>query len=353
MPQQLERIALKEVPRLLERHLGVSVHARVEPGGQDRGIDMIAETPRGNFLVEVKSAAAGQNLHGAIQSLRNYLAHHHRRDIPLLVVPYMGERGRELCREAGVHWMDLSGNAVIRTDRILVDVQGRPNGFLRRGRPSSAFAPKSARVTRFLLQDPKTGHRQREIARATALDEGYVSRIVRRLMDDDLLSKGTDGRLEVRDPDRLLEAWAEAEDFTRHRIQRGFIAAKSGQELIDRMNDALAPSGNQYAFTGLAGAWLLTGFATFRVTTVFVLSPPSPAVLTRAGFLDEPKGANCWVVVPRDEGVFLGLHSVHDVPCASPVQVYVDLKDHPERAKEAAEEVRRRAVPWRTDASEA
>jgi len=352
MAQQLERIAQQEVPRLLQQHLGEPVHARWEVGRADHGIGMVAETRRGTFLVELKTATARQALHAAIEALRNHLVHFKRKGIPLLVVPYMGEQGRELCRQEGIQWMDLSGNAEIRTERILVDIQGRPNGFIQRGRPSSAFAPKSVRVTRFLLQAPTAPHTQREIARATELDEGYVSRVVRRLMEDDLVRKDRDGRLKVADPDRMLDAWAGTDSFTRHRILKGFVAAKAGEELMHRMGDALTHARIRFAFTGLAGAWLLTRFATFRLVTVFVHAPLPPTVLTRAGFLEEPRGANCWIVVPKDEGVFHGAAPVHGIPCASPVQVYVDLKGHPERAKEAAEEVRRKAVPWRSDASE-
>ena len=351
MAQQLERIAQQEVPRLLEQHLGVPVHARWEERHADRGIDMVAETPRGTFLVELKTATASHALHGAIKALRNHLIHFKRKGIPLLVVPYMGEQGRELCRQEGIQWMDLSGNAAIRTDRILVDIQGRPNGFIQRGRPSSAFAPKSVRVTRFLLRAPTAPHTQREIAKATELDEGYVSRVVRRLLEDDLVTKAKDGRLKVADPDRMLDAWAETDVFTRHRILKGFVAARAGEELMHRLGDVLAHDQVPFAFTGLAGAWLLTRFATFRLVTVFVHAPLPPTVLAKAGFLEEPRGANCWVVVPKDEGVFHGGGPVHGIPCVSPVQVYVDLKGHPERAKEAAEEVRRKAVPWRSDAS--
>jgi hypothetical protein len=35
-----------------------------------------------------------------------------------------------------------------------------------------------------------------------------------------------------------------------------------------------------------------------------------------------------------------------DIKCVHPVQVYVDLKDHPERAAEAAAELRDRLLGW-------
>jgi hypothetical protein len=49
-------------------------------------------------------------------------------------------------------------------------------------------------------------------------------------------------------------------------------------------------------------------------------------------------------VLPADDGVFDGARVVEGVPCAHPVQVYVDLKDQPERATEAADHLKQNPV---------
>lgn len=114
-----------------------------------------------------------------------------RRDdtIPVLVVPHMTPAGARAAEEAGHSWIDLSSNAHIRSEDLYVRVQGRPNLFRSRGRPSSPFAPKSARVTRVLLEDPGRWWRQKELVTATGLDDGSVSRIVRRLDEELLLER--------------------------------------------------------------------------------------------------------------------------------------------------------------------
>lgn len=58
------------------------------------------------------------------------------------------------------------------------------------------------------------------------------------------------------------------------------------------------------------------------------------------------RGANVWLVVPKDVGVFHGQRKVEDIQCVHPVQVYLDLKGHPERATEAADELLRRELNW-------
>ena len=96
------------------------------------------------------------------------------------------------------------------------------------------------------------------------------------------------------------------------------------------------------AATALAAAWLWTRYAGFRLSTVYLSIPPSPALKRDISFREEARGANTWLVVPNDEGVFDGAESVDGIRCVHPVQAYLDMKDHPERAPEAAAELRGR-----------
>ena len=98
--------------------------------------------------------------------------------------------------------------------------------------------------------------------------------------------------------------------------------------------------------TGLGAAWLFTHFAAFRLSTVYLTSVPSRSLLKEIEFSDEPKGANLWIVVPDDEGVFLGTEEQAGIRCVSPVQTYLDLKNQPERANDAAIELRRKLLGW-------
>jgi hypothetical protein len=146
----------------------------------------------------------------------------------------------------------------------------------------------------------------------------------------------------------MLDAWAEVYDFEKHSIARGHITARGSEMLLPRLAEALARSKIQHAATGLAGAWLQTEFAAFRLVTFFVASHPDAAVLKDLGFREEPKGANVWLVVPDDAGVFDGSAKRQGVACVHPVQNYLDLAGHPERASEAAGELRSRLLKWKT-----
>ncbi len=268
--------------------------------------------------------------------------------VPLVAVPFMGRAGRERCAKTGVAWLDLSGNAGIVAAGLRILVEGRPNRFKRRGRPQSVFAPKSSRIARWLLIHHDEALTQRQIARATGVGEGYTSKIVRRLQRDGLVVREGDGGVRPRDRDLLLAAWREAYDFERHHIIRGHVAARSGAALLRHLADSLRGAVG-YAATGLGAAWLLKRFAGFRLASVYLAEEPPPRLLEAISFREQERGANCWLVVPADAGVFQGLVEVDGVRCVHPLQVYLDLAGHPERAAEAADELRGSGLIWGND----
>jgi hypothetical protein len=261
----------------------------------------------------------------------------------------MGEAGRQLCAREDVCWLDLSGNAHLVARGLRIEISGRPNAYRERGRPGSVFAPKSSRVARCLLVRYPRALTQRELAREVALDEGYVSRIVRRLEGERLIVREKSGAVRPRDPELLLEAWREVYDFRRHRILPVHRAARSGDDLVREASSALSRLGIPHAATGLGAAWLHTRFADFRTASFYVRRPPAAGDLRRQGIREETEAPNLWLVVPKDEGVFWEAHPRDGVPCVHPVQAYLDLKGHPERAPEAALRLREALLTWRRD----
>jgi hypothetical protein len=299
------------------------------------------------FVVELKASSDRGAVTLAAAQARREAGRHRGRWIAAVAVPYMGEAGAQACNAAGVSWFDLSGNADIRAPGLHIRVEGRPNHFLRRGRPGNALAPKGSRVARWLLMHPKQAFLQREISKSAGVDEGLTSRVVRWLEARELVVKDARGAWRVKDPEALLDAWHEAYDFNRHRVVRGILGARSSDEVIENLAKALDRQRIGFAMTGLAGAWLLTQHALFRTVTVLLREEAQPSLLRELGMIDETRGANVWLVTPNDDAVFMGSRLEHGFSCAHPLQVYLDLKAHPERGAEAAAEVRRRYLTWR------
>lgn len=298
------------------------------------------------YAAEFKAAANTDQIGSALRQL-SVLSE--RQDVPLLVVPYMGDAGREMCRAAGIAWLDLSGNAEIDTSSLRIRILGEPNKYKRSGQPQSLFAARSARAARVFLMDVQRVWLQNEFARATGLSAGYLSRLLPRYEEAGFLQRRQEGRslrYRVTNPDALLDAWRADYDFSRHSILRGHVASRGGPELLRELATALTRLEVEHAATGLAGAWLWEPFAAFRTVTFYLSAWPSREILAGIGFHEGSRGSNTWLAVPDDTGVFTGAAERDGIRCASPVQVYLDLKGQPERADEAGAELRRVHLAW-------
>lgn len=348
MSSLTERQAQAEIPRLLEQLVGAPAtveHAR----GSKAGPDLIVKVGKFTFVVEIRGCGDVASVWRATQVLHDQVVHRAGSTLPIVAVPYMGEPGRTLCEQEGIGWLDLSGNAHLTAPGLRVHVDGRPNQFKRRGRPANVFAPKSARISRRLLLEPERFWSQRELARAAGVNEGLTSRVVRKLEEEELIERKSSGEVRPRSPGRLLDAWCETYEFENNRIIRGYVLARSGAELLRRLAGSLTQQGVHHAMTGLGAAWQATRFANFLTATVYLQEPPRDELMEALGFRREERGGNVWLVVPADAGVFDGEEDRDGIRCVSAVQVYLDLKGHPERSKEAAEHLRRELLGWRVN----
>jgi DNA-binding MarR family transcriptional regulator len=311
------------------------------PGDENNRADLLVAAGSFSFVVEWKASGQASAVAMAIRSICRFVEKSRTKFIPLVAAPFVGEVGRKMCEEAEVCWLDLSGNAHLVAPGLRVNIEGKPNRFKRPGRPRSLFAPKSARIARWLLVEPDRAFSQRELARVSGLDEGFTSRIVRQLEEQRLVSRVPAGAVKVADFDALLDAWREVYDYSRHHIVRGHIAARSSDEILRRVSAQLKRDKLEHAATGLAGAWLCSGFAGFRLVVVYVAELPGKEARQEMGFHETERGENVWLVQPNDAGVFHGSTEREGIACAHPVQVYLDLKNHPERSAEAAEALRK------------
>lgn len=343
-----EQQLLERVPQAIADLLGLpadEIDAR-----QHEGSDLHVRAGGHYFLVELLAHASPGLLasHGAAATAAARMKG--RKFVALLAVPFMSEAGRRVCEQQGIGWFDLSGNARIVAHGLRIIIDGKANQFRGPGRPASTFAPKSARVVRWLLVNQGRALTQREIARATDMTDGYVSRIVSRLERENYVVRMPNGALRARDPALLLDAWRSEYRFDKHELIQGHVAARSGDALSRFVAETLTASAVPYAATGLTAAWQMTHFAAFRIATFFLAAPLSKELQQKLTFREDPRGANLWLVIPNDAGVFQGGEVRDGIQCVHPVQAYVDLKGHPERANEAAERLRSDLLAWGRDA---
>lgn len=111
---------------------------------------------------------------------------------PLLIVsPYLSPSTRERLREAEISFLDLTGNArlVMSKPGLFIETQGASEDPDRKVRPARSLSgPKAGRIVRALI-DRKRLPGVRELAAATRVDAGYVSRVLSLLDSEALITR--------------------------------------------------------------------------------------------------------------------------------------------------------------------
>lgn len=275
------------------------------------------------IIVEEKKSVSPRSvlsqLSPRVRSARDLGAH-----LPLLVVaPWLSERTQALMAEADINYLDLTGNALLRIENppFFLQTTGARRNPSPGKRPAAMLrGVKASRVIRLLL-DVRPPYGVLEIAEATGLNRGYVSRLLKALYREGLIEREPRGPVESVDVPALVRRWAEGYDTFRTNNAEGFIATAGIESLLARL------AGNP----GLGTRAVITGsFAASRLAPIaspalLLLYCDSPQLLSAdLDLLPAEEGANLMVLKPFDPVVFDRTRIEKGLRYAAPSQIAVD-----------------------------
>lgn len=178
-----------------------------------------------------------------------------RREIPVLVAPFLSRPMQEQLERTGVSYWDPTGNLLLQSrDPFMwvkeVGATKNPNPEPVRTALRSLSGRSASEVIVRLLANGSAAT-VRDLARESGVSLGTVSRVVSLLRDEDLLTP-TGGPIVVRDRLRLAQRWTEEYSFAKtYKAKRYFSILGSGAALA-----RIRESGEAYAITGLAAQTL-------------------------------------------------------------------------------------------------
>lgn len=293
------------------------------------------------FAVEIKSIGQPRNIRLAAQELTEYLAAGKDPDYGILAAPYISEEGRRLCQRYDIGCIDLAGNARVVFNGLYIDIQGRKNPYPTTRGAKSLFTRKSSRAIRVLLADPSRLWLVQDLAREANLSMGQTSNVKRLLAEEDLLRE--EGKsFSIAEPQRLLDAWAQAYSFEQNRIYDFYTTEGTGIE--PKIASFCKEAGIRYGLALFSGANLVAPFVRYGKSFVYVQANSTPDIARELDLKAVSSGPNIALVEPYDEGVFYGTRQIEGLDVVSDVQLYLDLNDYPTRGQEAAEQVLERRI---------
>jgi len=283
-------------------------------------------------IVEVKNNGEPRYARQAINQLLRYI--NSSSEYGVFIAPYISPEAAEICREAGMGYVDLAGNGFISFDKIFIEKQGNPNPYSRKRYLKSLYSPKAERILRVLLSSGKMEWKVEELAEEANVSIGLVSNVKKLLEDREWVDAQTIG-FSLIEPFSVLSEWSENYNIKRNRI-RDFYSILSISEFEERLGNVCAKRNIPYGMTGFSGAARLAPAVRYQRVMAYVQG--NLENLTELlGIKPVTSGANVTLLEPYDEGLFYGSQDRDGIRVLSPIQIYLDLKNFRGRGEEAAE----------------
>ncbi|HUZ28600.1 MAG TPA: type IV toxin-antitoxin system AbiEi family antitoxin [Solirubrobacteraceae bacterium] len=292
------------------------------PTRLDAVVDLRGSNATATFAVEAKRSFSPRDverlLPGLSRTLRSLAA-----NVPLLVVaPWLSARTQELLRNEGINYIDLAGNTFIRLDfpAVFIRTTGATRNPERQARAVARVrGPKAGRLVRTLI-DVRPPYGVRELAGATRLAPGYVSRLLDALDRDALVDRSPKGVVLAVDFAALLRRWTESYDVLTSNETRRFIAPEGAGRSFERLRD-LAATG-AISVTGSFAAVRLAPVAAPALLLLYV--EDMAKVIDGLNLLPADEGANVVLLRPFDQVVWDRVDRDDGITYVAPSQAAAD-----------------------------
>ncbi|WP_445148947.1 helix-turn-helix domain-containing protein [Baekduia sp. Peel2402] len=287
------------------------------------GTEIVLAEPNGSasrLVVEVRATLRPRDVDamssGLLRSLRRASPY-----VPILVVaPWLSERTREALRMDDLNYLDLTGNVDLRLTNpaVFIHTTGAARDPAPRSRAGAGLrGGKAGRLIR-TLAEIRPPYGVGELATATALTPGYVSRLLDTLDREALVERGPRGAVQDVDVVSLLRAWAQNYDLFKANAATWWIASNGARTALAELDGVSSP----VAVTGSFAAVRRAPVAAPSQLVAFAGDVERTAAELR--LLPTDEAANVVLLQPFDDVVWRRTETVAGITYAAPAQVVVD-----------------------------
>lgn len=292
------------------------------------------------FVIEAKSSGQPRYARDAVNALVR-IRYENTSTYGIFAAPFITEKAARICEEVDIGYLDLSGNGRLAFQNIFIQKEGQPNRFVVKRELSSLYSAKSERILRVLLTYPYRPWRTIELAKKATVSSGLVSYVKKRLNDRELIQANEDG-FALTQPEALLDEWSKNYNYRRNKIS-DYYTLLSTTDFEKALIEACSENQITYALTGFSAANHYAPTVRNQRAMVYV-GGDTDRNAQKLGLKPVSSGANVSLFKPYDDGVFWGTQEVNGIKAATPIQVYLDLKNYRGRGEEAADTLYREVI---------
>lgn len=271
----------------------------------------------------------------------------------IALAEWLSPRARDLLRARDIGFLDTTGNVELEVPEPGLFI--RTNGADRNPKPRPTTSPglrgpKAWALLRTLVEvAPPFG--VRELAEAVDVDAGYVSRVLRVLDDELLVTRVPRGPVTTVEWEGVLRKAASTYSLFDSNEVSTWVTTAGPERLLD---DLAGRRVGKWAVTGSFAASRLAPVAAPELAVVYADDPDRVAKAGR--LLPATRGANVALALPYDPIVFDRTIDSRGIPYASPPQVALDCLTGSARMPAEGDAViswmRKNEPRWRTDTLE-
>ena len=254
--------------------------------------------------------------------------------ILMVVAPFLGPSAKDRLAEAGISFVDATGNIRLVSPRpaVFIEASGAARNPWRENLPLRSFkGSRSGRVVRaFLDYRPPFG--TRELSSLTGNAPASASRVADLLEREAIIQRDhARGPISQVDWERLLRRWAQDYNLSEANELIPCLEARGVTSLMDKLRGA----DFTYAVTGSFAAVRYAPVAEPRLATVYTADVRD--AINLLGLRSADSGANVLIGKPFDPVVFDRIEEDGGVTYARVTQVAADLLTGPGRGPAEAE----------------
>ena len=282
---QILQAVFQEIPFVRS----IMIEKAGSPASPDFIVEMKLPKMKVRLLVEARTSGQPRLAREAVNQLLRF--QENRPDSYLVfIAPYISNDAAQICMEAGTGYLDMAGNAYLSFGLIFISREGRKNPYVSARRLKSLYQPKSSRVLRSLLMDPRKSWKLQELSKEANVSIGQVANVKRVLKDREWIKEDRNG-LWLSAPEKLLADWAQ-NYLTQRKGIREFYSLADTSFIEKDIAEACNRLEVRYALTGFSGAARLAPAVRYKRVDVY-LAEKVDEIALEANLKEEIGRASC------------------------------------------------------------
>ena len=350
-----ERRIAGEIERMLAERVppGWTLRSELPVSADQYAVDLLiaVTSPAGEtalLAVEIKARVEPRRIPELAQLIEEVTNEDIPGVVPVLGAAYLSPRARELLRGLDVGYIDTTGNVRITASSpglFISDGGDDRDPWPRRDVLQSLRGRGAACAVRAIV-DTAPPFGVRELAEATGIPAPTLSRVVRLLESEGVVTRRSRGRVEVVDWQGAIRRWAEDYDQAGSNTATALLEPRGLTVITQKLRAATIG----YAATGAFAAQYFDPVAPARVAALYVTDVV--VAIQDLGLRETDTGANVVLLEPFDPVVFDRTLERDGLRCVAPSQLAVDLLTGPGREPSQGEQMliwmEKNEDAWRT-----